>query len=127
MPVRITPGHRRSQRVGLTLAQRNAVDLLVAGKTDSEVAALVVHNQGDKATTVSSAEQGDHGWESPDAKRLARPITDELVDAFVVRMTIVPAVMSLLDRAAWWLARWLDRILPRVDVVVAEDGGDGEE
>lgn len=50
-----------------------------------EVAALVVHNQGDKATTVSSAEQGDHGWETPDAKRLARPITDELVDAFVVR------------------------------------------
>jgi RND superfamily putative drug exporter len=39
-----------------------------------------------------------------------------LVDAFVVRMTIVPAVMSLLDRAAWWLPRWLDRILPKVDI-----------
>ncbi|MFK3980071.1 MMPL family transporter [Micromonospora sp. NPDC050397] len=39
-----------------------------------------------------------------------------LVDAFVVRMTIVPAVMSLLDRAAWWLPRWLGRILPVVDV-----------
>jgi RND superfamily putative drug exporter len=39
-----------------------------------------------------------------------------LVDAFVVRMTIVPAVMSLLGRAAWWLPRWLDRILPKVDV-----------
>ncbi|RKR90565.1 RND superfamily putative drug exporter [Micromonospora pisi] len=39
-----------------------------------------------------------------------------LVDAFVVRMTIVPAVMSLLDRAAWWLPRWLARILPEVDV-----------
>jgi RND superfamily putative drug exporter len=39
-----------------------------------------------------------------------------LLDAFVVRMTIVPAVMSLLDRAAWWLPRGLDRILPRVDV-----------
>jgi RND superfamily putative drug exporter len=39
-----------------------------------------------------------------------------LVDAFVVRMTIVPAVMSLLDRAAWWLPRWLDRTLPKVDV-----------
>ena len=39
-----------------------------------------------------------------------------LVDAFVVRMTIVPAVMSLLDRAAWWLPRWLGRILPRVDI-----------
>ncbi|MFC7241667.1 MMPL family transporter [Catellatospora aurea] len=39
-----------------------------------------------------------------------------LVDAFVVRMTIVPALMSLLGRAAWWLPRWLDRILPNVDV-----------
>ncbi|SCE82023.1 putative drug exporter of the RND superfamily [Micromonospora viridifaciens] len=38
------------------------------------------------------------------------------VDAFVVRMTIVPAVMSLLDKAAWWLPRWLDRVLPNVDV-----------
>jgi len=39
-----------------------------------------------------------------------------LVDAFVIRMTIVPAVMSLLGRGAWWLPKWLDRILPNVDV-----------
>jgi RND superfamily putative drug exporter len=39
-----------------------------------------------------------------------------LVDAFIVRMTIVPAVMSLLDRAAWWLPRWLSAVLPRVDI-----------
>jgi RND superfamily putative drug exporter len=39
-----------------------------------------------------------------------------LIDAFVIRMTIVPAVMSLLGNAAWWLPRWLGRILPRVDV-----------
>jgi RND superfamily putative drug exporter len=39
-----------------------------------------------------------------------------LVDAFVVRMTIVPAVMSLLNRSAWWLPRWIDRILPKVDI-----------
>ncbi|MEU5947918.1 MMPL family transporter [Micromonospora sp. NPDC047465] len=38
------------------------------------------------------------------------------IDAFVVRMTIVPAVMSLLGRAAWWLPRWLDRALPNVDI-----------
>jgi len=38
------------------------------------------------------------------------------VDAFVVRMMIVPAVMSMLGRRAWWLPRWLDRILPNVDV-----------
>ncbi len=38
------------------------------------------------------------------------------VDAFVVRMALVPAVMSLLGRGAWWLPRWLDRVLPTVDV-----------
>ena len=38
------------------------------------------------------------------------------IDAFVVRMTIVPAVMALLGRSAWWLPRWLDRLLPNVDV-----------
>ncbi|MDG4815185.1 MMPL family transporter [Micromonospora sp. WMMD956] len=38
------------------------------------------------------------------------------IDAFVVRMTIVPAVMSLLNTAAWWIPRWLDKVLPNVDV-----------
>jgi len=39
-----------------------------------------------------------------------------LIDAFVVRMTIVPAVMYLLGGKAWWLPGWLERILPDVDV-----------
>ncbi|MFH9832721.1 MMPL family transporter [Streptomyces sp. NBC_01693] len=39
-----------------------------------------------------------------------------LVDAFVVRMTLVPAVMHLLGRAAWWLPRPVDRILPDLDI-----------
>ncbi|WP_231389041.1 MMPL family transporter [Marmoricola sp. URHB0036] len=38
------------------------------------------------------------------------------VDAFVVRMTLVPAVLVLLGRRAWWLPGWLDRLLPEVDV-----------
>ncbi|MGW8953330.1 MMPL family transporter [Streptomyces sp. NPDC055709] len=37
-------------------------------------------------------------------------------DAFVVRMAIVPAVLALLGHRAWWLPRWLDRVLPSVDV-----------
>lgn len=37
-------------------------------------------------------------------------------DAFVVRMAIVPAVLSLLGKKAWWLPKWLDRALPNVDV-----------
>ncbi|MPY61071.1 MMPL family transporter [Streptomyces spongiae] len=37
-------------------------------------------------------------------------------DAFVVRMTIVPAVLALLGKKAWWLPKWLDRALPNVDI-----------
>ena len=39
-----------------------------------------------------------------------------LVDAFVVRMTFVPAVLALLGKHAWWLPGWLSRSLPTVDV-----------
>lgn len=39
-----------------------------------------------------------------------------LFDAFVVRLLLMPALMHLLGRSAWWLPRWLDRILPNVDV-----------
>ncbi|MFC8073994.1 MMPL family transporter [Streptomyces sp. NPDC057307] len=39
-----------------------------------------------------------------------------LVDAFIVRMALVPAVMSLLGRAAWWLPRLVDRALPNLDI-----------
>ncbi len=38
------------------------------------------------------------------------------VDAFIVRMTLVPAVLHLLGAKAWWLPRWLDRLLPSFDV-----------
>ncbi|MYW00302.1 MMPL family transporter [Streptomyces sp. SID3343] len=38
------------------------------------------------------------------------------LDAFVVRMALVPAVLALLGKSAWWLPKWLDRILPNVDV-----------
>jgi putative drug exporter of the RND superfamily len=37
-----------------------------------------------------------------------------LVDAIVIRMAIVPAVMSLIGRANWWLPAWLDKILPNI-------------
>jgi RND superfamily putative drug exporter len=38
------------------------------------------------------------------------------VDAFIVRMTLVPAVMTLLGHKAWWLPRWVDKRLPSFDV-----------
>jgi RND superfamily putative drug exporter len=37
-----------------------------------------------------------------------------LLDATVVRLLLVPAVMTLLGNSAWWMPRWLDRVLPRV-------------
>ncbi|GAA2829164.1 MMPL family transporter [Kribbella solani] len=39
-----------------------------------------------------------------------------LIDAFVVRMTLVPAILSLLGDRAWWFPKWLDRITPQVDI-----------
>lgn len=45
-----------------------------------------------------------------------------LVDAFIVRMTIVPAVMTLLGKSAWWIPKWLDKRLPHVSIEGDEDG-----
>ena len=47
--------------------------------------------------------------------------TAVLIDATVVRMVLVPATMSLLGRANWWLPGWLDRRLPNLDI----EGGAG--
>ena len=41
--------------------------------------------------------------------------TAVLVDATIVRMVLVPSVMRLLGRAAWWMPGWLDRVLPGTD------------
>ncbi|OAD97616.1 MMPL family transporter [Arthrobacter sp. OY3WO11] len=38
-----------------------------------------------------------------------------LADAFIVRMVIVPATLSLLGRSAWWIPSWLDKALPNLD------------
>lgn len=39
-----------------------------------------------------------------------------LLDAFVIRMTFVPAVLALTRHAAWWLPKWLERRLPDLDI-----------
>lgn len=52
-----------------------------------------------------------------------------LIDATVARLLLVPAVMTLLGKWAWWTPRWLDRILPHVDTEgegeMAAAGGNG--
>ena len=39
-----------------------------------------------------------------------------LLDATIVRMVLVPATMELLGDRNWWMPRWLDRIMPRLQV-----------
>jgi RND superfamily putative drug exporter len=39
-----------------------------------------------------------------------------LLDATVIRLLLVPATMRLLGDANWWIPRWLDRILPNLDI-----------
>nr|WP_232057951.1 MMPL family transporter [Cohnella abietis] len=39
-----------------------------------------------------------------------------LIDSFLVRMTLVPAVMAIFGDNAWWLPKWLDRLVPNLDV-----------
>jgi RND superfamily putative drug exporter len=57
-------------------------------------------------------------------------------DAFLVRMTLVPALLAVLGKSAWWLPRWLDRLVPKVDIegtslgrvaVAADHAGDGDD
>ncbi len=57
----------------------------------------------------------------PTGSSVIKPIAFSLaagvaIDAFAVRMTLGPAVMTLLGRHAWWLPGWLARRLPHVDV-----------
>jgi RND superfamily putative drug exporter len=46
-----------------------------------------------------------------------------LIDAFVVRALLVPALMHLFGPANWWLPRWLDRVLPSMSVETRDDTG----
>lgn len=50
-------------------------------------------------------------------------------DAFIVRLVLMPAALSLLGKAAWWMPHWLDRLLPNVDVEgrgLEDQAGDGD-
>jgi putative drug exporter of the RND superfamily len=47
------------------------------------------------------------------------------LDATVVRVVLVPAVMHLLGDRNWWIPSWLDRILPRLDVKPVAIGAQG--
>lgn len=44
------------------------------------------------------------------------------LDAFVIRVVLMPAIMRVLGRASWWMPAWLDRLVPHIDI----DGHDDE-
>ncbi|WP_054953471.1 MMPL family transporter [Flaviflexus massiliensis] len=50
-----------------------------------------------------------------------------LLDAFVVRMSLIPAALSIFGEKAWWIPAWLDKILPSVDVEGASFQQQAEE
>ncbi|MGX5682587.1 MMPL family transporter [Schumannella luteola] len=57
----------------------------------------------------------------PEGSGMIKPIALGLAagiafDAFLVRMTLVPALMTLFGRAAWWMPKWLGTLLPNVDI-----------
>ena len=64
------------------------------------------------AVFVAFVPEGDSNIK-PIALALAAGIA---IDAFLVRMTLVPAVMTMLGKHAWWMPKWLDKILPRFDI-----------
>jgi RND superfamily putative drug exporter len=39
-----------------------------------------------------------------------------VIDAFLVRMLVIPASMALLGEKAWWMPRWMEKVLPDLDV-----------
>jgi RND superfamily putative drug exporter len=43
-----------------------------------------------------------------------------LIDASIVRMILVPAIMSLLGERAWWMPRWLEPVLPQLHLEGSE-------
>jgi RND superfamily putative drug exporter len=64
------------------------------------------------AVFVAFVPEGDSSLK-PIALGLASGIA---IDAFLVRMTLIPAVMTILSDHAWRIPRWLERILPHVDI-----------
>lgn len=50
-----------------------------------------------------------------------------LIDAFVVRMTLVPAVLAVAGKAAWWVPKWLEKILPNIVLEESDAGAQKRE
>ena len=97
-------GHLRDPRAAILLGARSASRVVTA-------AALI----------MVSVFVGFLLSKDPDIMPIAFALAiGVLIDAFLVRMTAVPAALALLGDRAWWLPRWLERVVPHLDV----EGGD---
>ena len=47
-----------------------------------------------------------------------------LTDALIVKMTLIPALFTLLGEKTWYIPRWLDKLLPNITVEPPHDGED---
>ena len=110
---RMREDYVHTRRSGATAAdaRRIAVTAIKTGFTSSArvvtAAALIMF-----AVFAAFVPEGDASLK-PIALGLAVGI---LIDAFLVRMTLTPAVMALLGDRAWWLPKWLERTLPHFDI-----------
>jgi putative drug exporter of the RND superfamily len=103
--------HARKAGASRAEARAIAVGAVRSGFTSSArvvtAAALIMF-----AVFAAFVPEGDSSLK-PIALGLAAGI---VIDAFLVRMTLTPAVMALLGAKAWWLPRWLQRTLPHFDI-----------
>ncbi|SFS15380.1 putative drug exporter of the RND superfamily [Microbacterium sp. cf046] len=110
---RMREDYVHSRRSGATRAEARAIALAAirSGFTSSArvvtAAALIMF-----AVFAAFVPEGDASLK-PIALGLAVGI---VIDAFLVRMTLTPAVMALLGDRAWWLPKWLERTLPHFDI-----------
>jgi RND superfamily putative drug exporter len=44
-----------------------------------------------------------------------------IIDAFIIRIIFIPAIMSIIGKANWWLPAWLAKVLPQVHIEPSED------
>jgi RND superfamily putative drug exporter len=102
----ITTGMREAYVHGLS-ARRSVVAGVRHGRAVVTAAAIIM------ASVFGGFVFSELGMVRPIGLGLAMGV---LLDAFVVRMVLVPSIMDLFGEKAWWLPRWLDRLLPNVDV-----------
>ena len=103
--------------------RRDATDAMPEARREAAAVAVETGFQGSAKVVVAAAVimigvfmafvHTDNVYVKPIALGLTVGIA---ADAFLVRMTLIPALMAALGEKAWWLPTWLDRLLPVVDV-----------